>query len=147
MVYAVRVSDSKSGLEKIVTVEARTPEEAYQRIERTGYRIVRVTPAQPGAAAGVVMNPPAAAPDEPEPRETPGEAQRRRQLEARALMIHSHNWLTLWPILAGIGSILWGVFQWLEGNNLQALISAVIGVVVSAVGALRRWTRDQGPWR
>lgn len=58
-----------------------------------------------------------------------------------------HNWVTLWPILAGIGSILWGLFQWLDGNNIHALISAVLGVVLSAVGALRRWTRDQGPWR
>lgn len=147
MVYAVRVFDSKSGLEKIVTVEARTPEEAYQRIERTGYRIVRVTPAEPGVAAGVVMNPPAPAPDPPEPAPAPESTERRQRLEARAMMIHSHNWVTLWPILAGIGSILWGLFQWLDGNNIQALISAVLGVVLSAVGALRRWTRDQGPWR
>src|SRR5436190_17414202 len=108
-IYAVHVSDAATGLEKIVTVDARTPEDAYRRIERTGYRIVQVTPAEPGVAAGVVMNPPA--PPEsvaPDPREMLARRESERA-DARVEMIHRHNLLTLWPIVAGIGSILWGL--------------------------------------
>ena len=144
-IYAVHVSDSTSGLEKIVTVEARTPEDAYRRIERTGYRIVQVTPAQPGIAAGVVMNPPP--PPESVAGDPPETLARRQRQHEQAQMIHHHNLLTLWPILAGIGSILWGLFKWLDGNNVQAFISAVLGVVMTVAGAVRRWTQDRGPWR
>src|SRR5688500_15957888 len=115
MIYAVHVSDSASGLEKVVTVDAQTPEDAYRRIEKVGYRIVRVSPAPPGVAAGVVMNPPRAAPEpapETAPQETPHAFDRRGRDAERAAMVHRHNLLTLWPILVGAGSILWGLVQW-----------------------------------
>jgi hypothetical protein len=146
MIYAVHISDAASGLEKIVTVDAPTPEEACRRIERTGYRIVRVTVAPAGVAAGVVMNPPGP-PAEPGPADRPESVARRRRDQARAAMIRQHNLVTLWPIAAGIASILWGLFQWQAGNDVRAFASAVLGVALSAYGALRRWTRDQGPWR
>jgi len=148
MIYAVHVSDPTSGLEKVVTVDAQTPEDAFRRIEKVGCRIVRVSPAPPGVAAGVVTNPPTAAPaSETAPSETPDTVGRRDRDAVRAAMVHRHNLLTLWPILVGVGSILWGLIQWQIGNDRQALFSAVVGVILSAVGALRRWTRDQGPWR
>lgn len=146
MIFAVQIFDSASGLEKLVTVDAPTPEEAYHRIERKGYRIVRVTPAPLGVKAGVVMNPPRPA-DETEPTDVPETTAHRRRLDERAAMIHAHNMITLWPILLGTGSILWGLLQWQLGNDRQAFISAVVGVILTAVGALRRWTRDRGPWR
>lgn len=147
MIYAVHISDSATGLEKIVTVEARTPEEACRRIERVGCRILNVKPAQPGINAGVVMNPPASVPEKPEPPEARLAFNQRKRDEEIARMVLIHNLTTLAPIIAGIASILWGFFKWQSGNNLQAFISAVFGVILSLFGALRRWTRDQGPWR